>query len=45
MFINPASLASISGIAAIAVLIFGLITGLHLGPDILRDNGRMKPKV
>ena len=41
MFINPASIASISGIASIAVLIFGLITGLHLGPGILRDNGRM----
>jgi Kef-type K+ transport system membrane component KefB len=41
MFINPASLASLSGIASIAVLIFGLITGLHLGPDILRDNGRV----
>jgi Kef-type K+ transport system membrane component KefB len=41
MFINPASIASISGIASIAVLIFGLITGLHLGPEILRDNGRM----
>ncbi len=41
MFINPASIASIAGIASIAVLIFGLITGLHLGPDILRDNGRM----
>ncbi|PNE10244.1 MAG: sodium:proton exchanger [Beijerinckiaceae bacterium] len=41
MFINPSSIASISGIASIAVLIFGLITGLHLGPGILRDNGRM----
>ncbi len=41
MFINPASIASIAGIASIAVLIFGLITGLHLGPGILRDNGRM----
>jgi Kef-type K+ transport system membrane component KefB len=41
MFINPASIASISGIASIAVLIFGLITGLHLGPGIFRDNGRM----
>jgi Kef-type K+ transport system membrane component KefB len=40
-FINPASLASLSGIASIAVLIFGLITGLHLGPGILRDNGRV----
>jgi Kef-type K+ transport system membrane component KefB len=41
MFINPASLASLSGIGSIAVLIFGLITGLHLGPGIWRDNGRM----
>src|SRR5271168_3680569 len=41
MFINPASLASLAGIGSIAVLIFGLITGLHLGPGILRDNGRM----
>ncbi len=41
MFVNPASLASLSGIGSIAVLIFGLITGLHLGPGILRDNGRM----
>jgi Kef-type K+ transport system membrane component KefB len=41
MFFNPASLASLSGIGSIAVLIFGLITGLHLGPGILRDNGRM----
>ena len=32
MFINPASLASLAGIGSIAVLIFGLITGLHLGP-------------
>jgi Kef-type K+ transport system membrane component KefB len=41
MFINPASLASLAGIGSIAVLIFGLTTGLHLGPGILRDNGRM----
>jgi Kef-type K+ transport system membrane component KefB len=40
-FINPASLASLAGIGSIAVLIFGLTTGLHLGPGILRDNGRM----
>lgn len=38
---SPASLSLLSGISAIAVLIFGLITGLHLGPGILRDNGRM----
>ncbi len=41
MFINPASLAALSGIGSIAVLIFGLITGLHLGPGILRDYGRV----
>ncbi|MGH6839161.1 MAG: cation:proton antiporter [Methylocella sp.] len=41
MFINPASIASLSGIGSIAVLIFGLTTGLHLGPGILRENGRM----
>lgn len=40
-FINPASLASLSGIASIAVLIFGLITGLHLEPGILRGSGRL----
>jgi Kef-type K+ transport system membrane component KefB len=40
IFVNPASLSAFSGIASIAVLIFGLITGLHLGPEILRDNGR-----
>lgn len=37
---NPASLSALSGIGSIAVLIFGLITGLHLGSEILRDNGR-----
>jgi Kef-type K+ transport system membrane component KefB len=38
---NPVSLSPLSGISSIAVLIFGLITGLHLGSDILRDNGRV----
>jgi Kef-type K+ transport system membrane component KefB len=40
IFVNPASLSALSGIGSIAVLIFGLITGLHLGPEILRDSGR-----
>jgi Kef-type K+ transport system membrane component KefB len=42
LFFNPPSLAPLSGIGSIAVLIFGLITGLHLESDtLLRDNGRM----
>lgn len=41
LFFNPAALAPLSGIGSVAVLIFGLITGLHLGPEILRDNGRL----
>jgi Kef-type K+ transport system membrane component KefB len=40
MFVNPASLSSLSGVGSVAVLVFGLITGLHLDPDIFRDNGR-----
>ncbi len=36
---NPASIAPLSGISSIAVLIFGLVTGLHLGPEVFRDNG------
>lgn len=38
---NPTSMAALSGIGSIAVLIFGLITGLHLDTDILRNNGRV----
>lgn len=37
---NSASLSLLSGIGSVAVLVFGLITGLHLGPGIFRDNGR-----
>jgi Kef-type K+ transport system membrane component KefB len=40
LFFNHAALSSLSGIGSIAVLVFGLITGLHLGPDIFRANGR-----
>jgi Kef-type K+ transport system membrane component KefB len=40
ILINPTSLSYLSGIASVAVLIFGLITGLHLEPDAFRDNGR-----
>ena len=41
LFFNAAALAPLSGIGSVAVLIFGLVTGLHLGPDSLRDNGRL----
>jgi Kef-type K+ transport system membrane component KefB len=41
LFFNAAALAPLSGIGSVAVLIFGLITGLHLGSDSLRDNGRL----
>jgi Kef-type K+ transport system membrane component KefB len=41
LFFNAAALTPLSGIGSVAVLIFGLITGLHLGSDSLRDNGRL----
>jgi Kef-type K+ transport system membrane component KefB len=37
---NRPALAALSGIRTIAVLAFGLITGLHLEPGIFRDSGR-----
>lgn len=40
LFANPTSLASLSGIGSVAVLVFGLITGLHLDPSIFRDHSR-----
>src|SRR5271156_5989842 len=40
LLINPASVAYLSGIASIAVLIFGLVTGLHLDPGAFQGNGR-----
>jgi Kef-type K+ transport system membrane component KefB len=40
IMVNPASLSYLSGIASIAVLVFGLITGLHLEPATFRDHGR-----
>jgi Kef-type K+ transport system membrane component KefB len=39
-FFNPATLAPLSGIAAIAVLLFGFITGLHLDPAQFTGRGR-----
>src|SRR5438270_13921604 len=40
LFFNQAALAPLSGIGSVAVLVFGLITGLHLDPETLRGNGR-----
>ena len=39
-FASPATLASFSGVAFVAVLIFGMISGLHLDPDIFNGNER-----
>src|SRR5438045_123112 len=40
LFFSTASLAPLSGIAAIAVLLFGYITGLHFEPAALIGRGR-----
>src|SRR5258707_6299856 len=40
LFFNQAALAPLSGIGSGAVLIFCLITGLHLDPETFRGNGR-----
>jgi Kef-type K+ transport system membrane component KefB len=40
LLVNPTSLSYLSGIASIAVLVFGLTTGLHLEPQQFRNNGR-----
>jgi Kef-type K+ transport system membrane component KefB len=39
-FVNPASLSALSGIGSVAVLLFGLITGLHLDPGVFYGSGR-----
>ncbi len=38
---SPGSLSAMSGVASIAVLPFGLITGLHLGPKVFAERGRV----
>jgi Kef-type K+ transport system membrane component KefB len=40
IFFNKAALSPLSGIASVAVLFFGFITGLHLEPRILRDRAQ-----
>src|SRR5947207_9533615 len=39
LFFNEAALLPLSGIGAVAVLVFGLITGLHLDAKTFRGNG------
>lgn len=39
-FLNADSLSTLSGIGSFAVLVFGLITGLHLDPGIFKRNAR-----
>jgi Kef-type K+ transport system membrane component KefB len=40
IFTSPATLSSLSGLAAIGVLIFGLISGLHLDPGVFSGTER-----
>src|SRR5437879_4266661 len=40
LFFSPATLAPLSGIAAIAVLLFGYIIGLHFEPAAVLGRGR-----
>src|SRR3954469_13664043 len=37
---SPAALTPISGVASIAVLLFGYVTGLHLEPSAILRGGR-----
>jgi Kef-type K+ transport system membrane component KefB len=40
MFAGPSTLTPLTGLAILAVLIFGLITGLHVNPGAFRGHGR-----
>jgi Kef-type K+ transport system membrane component KefB len=40
MFTNPQTLSSFSGVAFVGVLIFGMISGLHLDPGVFNGNER-----
>jgi Kef-type K+ transport system membrane component KefB len=40
MFTNPQTLSSFSGVAFVGVLIFGMISGLHLDPGVFSGNER-----
>lgn len=38
---TPAALSSLSGIASVAVLVFGLVTGMHLDTTTFKGSGRI----
>ena len=40
MFVSPETLSSLTGLATVAVVIFGLISGLHLDPGVFNGNER-----
>src|SRR6266705_1300704 len=40
LFFNPATLTPLWGVASIAVLLFGFVTGLHLDPADFLGRGR-----
>src|ERR1700676_1192531 len=40
LFFNPTTLTPLWGVASIAVLLFGFVTGLHLDPADFRGRGR-----
>jgi Kef-type K+ transport system membrane component KefB len=40
IFANPQTLSSFSGVAFVGVLIFGMISGLHLDPGVFNGNER-----
>ena len=40
MFVSPETLSSLTGLATVAVVIFGLISGLHLDPRVFNGNDR-----
>ena len=41
MFASPAALSSLTGLATVAVMIFGLISGLHIDPTIFNGKERV----
>jgi Kef-type K+ transport system membrane component KefB len=40
MFVSPETLSSLTGLATVAVVIFGLVSGLHLDPGVFNGNDR-----
>ena len=40
LFFNPVALTPLGGIGSVALLVFGLITGLHVDPAVFLGKGR-----